>query len=48
MQRGSSSRLLGAQAELYASLKLAGLAEAPVHLAVFVDRITSTEADRPE
>jgi 5,6-dimethylbenzimidazole synthase len=32
----------GSQAELYASLKLAGLAEAPVHLAVFVDRATST------
>jgi len=32
----------GPQAELYASLKLAGLAEAPVHLAVFVDRVTST------
>ena len=32
----------GSQAELYASLKLAGLAEAPVHLAVFVDRVTST------
>ena len=32
----------GAQAELYASLKLAGLAEAPVHLAVFVDRAAST------
>jgi 5,6-dimethylbenzimidazole synthase len=30
----------GSQAELYASLKLAGLAEAPVHLAVFVDRVT--------
>ena len=30
----------GSQAELYASLKLAGLAEAPVHLAVFVDRTT--------
>jgi 5,6-dimethylbenzimidazole synthase len=32
----------GSQAELYASLKLAGLAEAPVHLAVFVDRATPT------
>src|SRR6266850_3037369 len=32
----------GAQAELYASLKLAGLSEAPVHLAVFVDRVAST------
>src|SRR5258708_36040288 len=32
----------GSQAAMYASLKLAGLAEAPVHLAVFVDRLTST------
>lgn len=32
----------GQQAELYAQLKLAGLAEAPVHLGVFVDRTTST------
>jgi 5,6-dimethylbenzimidazole synthase len=30
----------GSQAEVYASLKLAGLAEAPVHLAVFADRLT--------
>jgi 5,6-dimethylbenzimidazole synthase len=32
----------GSQAESYASLKLAGLIEAPVHLAVFVDRLTTT------
>jgi 5,6-dimethylbenzimidazole synthase len=30
----------GERAQLYASLKLAGLREAPVHLAVFVDRLT--------
>ena len=32
----------GEKAEAYAALKLAGLAEAPVHLAVFVDRIAET------
>jgi 5,6-dimethylbenzimidazole synthase len=32
----------GEEAELYARLKLAGLREAPVHLAVFCDRATST------
>lgn len=32
----------GQQARLYASLKLAGLREAPVHLAVFVDAETTT------
>jgi 5,6-dimethylbenzimidazole synthase len=31
----------GSQAEVYASLKLAGLAEAPAHLAVFADRLTA-------
>lgn len=31
----------GEQADLYARLKLAGLAEAPVHLAVFADRGTT-------
>lgn len=31
----------GEQAKLYASLKLAGLKEAPVHLAVFADEATS-------
>jgi 5,6-dimethylbenzimidazole synthase len=31
----------GSQAQAYAALKLAGLAEAPVHLAVFVDRFTT-------
>ena len=30
----------GERAKLYASLKLAGLAEAPVHLAIFVDEGT--------
>ena len=30
----------GKRAQLYASLKLAGLREAPVHLAVFVDQLT--------
>ena len=32
----------GDRARLYASLKLAGLREAPVHLAVFVDKATAT------
>ena len=32
----------GVQAELYARLKLAGLVEAPVHLAVFIDPATRT------
>jgi 5,6-dimethylbenzimidazole synthase len=32
----------GERAKLYASLKLAGLDEAPVHLAVFVDEATAT------
>jgi 5,6-dimethylbenzimidazole synthase len=31
----------GEKAQLYASLKLAGLREAPVHLAVFVDQFTN-------
>jgi 5,6-dimethylbenzimidazole synthase len=33
--------LSGARASLYAQLKLSGLREAPVHLAVFTDRATS-------
>src|SRR5205814_568063 len=32
----------GTRASLYAGLKLAGLVEAPVHLAIFVDNATST------
>ncbi len=32
----------GEQADRYAALKLAGLAEAPAHLAVFADRATAT------
>ena len=36
----ASNLYSGEQARLYASLKLAGLREAPVHLAVFVDQLT--------
>src|SRR5215470_10004098 len=38
--RAALSLYSGEKAQLYASLKLAGLREAPVHLAVFVDQLT--------
>jgi 5,6-dimethylbenzimidazole synthase len=40
--RAALASYKGEEAELYARLKLAGLREAPVHLAVFCDRATCT------
>ena len=40
--RAALASYQGADADLYSRLKLAGLRESPVHLAVFCDRTTST------
>jgi 5,6-dimethylbenzimidazole synthase len=40
--RAALASYQGADADLYSRLKLAGLRESPVHLAVFCDRATST------
>ena len=40
--RAALASYKGADADLYSRLKLAGLRESPVHLAVFCDRTTST------